>query len=130
MSLLTGNHWKHVRSVATTAFTPGKLKRMVPLMQKSVEKIVEIFDEKAKNRKIFDVFDLMCRYITNVNASVIFGTKIDSIGNPDEPLYRKARQALDKGCTVGTRLLFSFLFPSTVAFLQNFFGINFVEIRI
>lgn len=54
LTVISGDHWKNVRSTISPAFTSGKLKQMVPLINECSENLLDVFNEKADKKQKFD----------------------------------------------------------------------------
>ncbi|KAK3697996.1 hypothetical protein QZH41_014379, partial [Actinostola sp. cb2023] len=92
---LDDGDWRRVRSVLTPTFTSGKLKTMIPLIEKSseilVDKIQDIADSGGKSVDIFSWFSLMT---LEVILSTAFG--VDSpvqTENTNNKFLIKSREA-------------------------------------
>ncbi|XP_060066282.1 cytochrome P450 3A2-like [Ylistrum balloti] len=108
-----GEHWKQDRSVIAPTFSSGKLRKMVPLVQKACDTLLKTCrdavrcgdDGQVEMRRLFGGFTM------DVISSTAFGIHVDSQGNPDDLFVKYAKKMLDISLTTPW-LLFILFFPS------------------
>ena len=73
------NEWKRMRTITSPSFTSGKLKGMLPLMEKCVDKFVAYFDHVIKEKDgVFYVKKATSGFTIDVIASTSFATDTNS----------------------------------------------------
>src|SRR6218665_3915420 len=79
MFLNHGEDWKRIRSIATPAFTSGKLRKMFPLLKQSTDKLEKYLSGVSEgSNPSFNVKDVITGFTIDVIASTSFGTDTDS----------------------------------------------------
>ncbi|XP_074641381.1 cytochrome P450 3A41-like [Tubulanus polymorphus] len=92
LSKLSGDHWKHVRSLLTPTFSTGKLRKMNSLMEPSIKNLLEILGERAKKDQPVDMNELFARFSLDTIFSTMFGLQINSLKNANESIFMHAKQ--------------------------------------
>ncbi|KMQ87734.1 cytochrome p450 6k1 [Lasius niger] len=77
--------WRMLRLNMTSFFTPGKLKKMLELIDECAENLVEYLDSMnlGSRGKIMEVKELSGKFSTDVIGSTAFGLSTNSFKNPD-----------------------------------------------
>ncbi|XP_046751467.1 probable cytochrome P450 6a14 [Diprion similis] len=78
-----GEKWRFLRSKFSPTFTSSKMRQMFFTMGECSEKMAAYITDKAKNRELVEIKNLVARFSTDVIASVAFGIQANSIENPD-----------------------------------------------
>lgn len=124
--LLTGVEWKAVRTKMTPVFTTGKLKEMVPLMEKCFHNVTEKVN--SSENKIINIKDLTDLYSINVRGQCVFGLEsnmdkdfVKAVGNISEFNFLKFLRLV---CalffpTLAIRLNVSFLGHDVEEYIAN-----------
>ncbi|XP_025084850.1 cytochrome P450 3A56-like [Pomacea canaliculata] len=89
-----GDQWKHVRGILSPTFSSGKLKKMVPAVQRVVSNLVNNVTEKAKTGEMIELKEFCGWFAMDVIAGVVFGLQVDSLQNPKDPFVYHARNVL------------------------------------
>lgn len=86
--------WRYLRNKISPTFTPGKLKKMLPLMLGTGKPMMNHLREQVVDNKvaIVDVQDMNYRYTADLIANVAIGVKTDSFKYPDSE-YSKCRKS-------------------------------------
>ena len=80
--LLESDNWKRVRTITGPSFTSGKLRAMVPLMEKCVDKFAAYFDKAIQQKDgVVDIKKVTTGFTIDVIASTSFAT--DTNANDD-----------------------------------------------
>ncbi|XP_045213915.2 cytochrome P450 3A24-like [Mercenaria mercenaria] len=83
---MRGRTWKRTRNIITPTFSAGKLKNLIPIINKCAETLVSNINDKAGQdvaiRKFFIHFTM------DAIASTAFGIDIDSQKQPDSPFVK------------------------------------------
>ncbi len=88
MSTLTGEKWKKARSMMSPAFTSGKLKAMVPLINTVGDEFVEHLNGLAEKETEFSAKEVLTSYTLDCIATCGFGVEAKSFKEPDG-IFRK-----------------------------------------
>ncbi|XP_036028239.1 cytochrome P450 3A13-like [Onychomys torridus] len=84
--------WKRIRSVLTPAFSSGKLKEMFPIIQEYGDAMVKNMSRVVEKGKSVTIKDILGAYSMDVTTSTLFGVKVDSLDNPQNPLLENTRK--------------------------------------
>ena len=114
-----GEKWKRMRTITSPSFTSGKLKGMVPLMEKCIDKFAAYFDNVIKEKDgLIDVKKVTAGFTIDVIASTSFATETNANDDrSEENVFVKNGKELFTGSTF--RLLAVFLFPTFLLKLLN-----------
>ncbi|XP_076416765.1 cytochrome P450 3A14-like [Peromyscus maniculatus bairdii] len=96
--------WKRIRSLLTPTFSSGKLKEMFPIIQEYGDALVKNLSQEIEKGKNVTMKDIFGAYSMDVTTSTLFGVKVDSLNNPQDPFVKN------------TRKLFTFDFFSPLGF--------------
>ncbi|XP_070183312.1 cytochrome P450 3A6-like [Littorina saxatilis] len=114
---LKGDHWKHVRSQLSPIFSSGKLKRMMPAIQRVTVTLTEYLKKAAEKGEAIELKGLCGRFSMDVFAGVAFSIELDSIHNPDDKFVKRAAVIMNPNKVVMTLLLFA---PRLFWFLSKY----------
>ncbi|XP_048243850.1 cytochrome P450 3A8-like [Haliotis rufescens] len=118
MTTIQDDHWKHVRSLLSPTFSSGKLKKMVGLVNKTSDNLVQNFRVKAESGEEFEVKELTGAYTMDTICSTAFGIEIDSKNDPNNAFVTGA-QAFFKPKVWLIILIFFFPFLAPLLKLLN-----------
>ncbi|XP_076446636.1 cytochrome P450 3A9-like [Babylonia areolata] len=102
-------HWRHVRKTLSVGFSSGKLKSMMPVIQRSCRHLSERVAQLAKNGQEVDIKDLCNAWSMEVTAGTGFGLEVNCVHNPGEPFTQRAKRLL---YPPHWRFTLLFLFPA------------------
>ncbi|XP_059614215.1 probable cytochrome P450 6d4 [Phlebotomus argentipes] len=111
MFALSGQKWKHMRSVLSPTFTSGKLKNMFPTIMETATQLQNYIDPLAKEGKIIEMFELSVRYTVDIIGSVFFGITVDTINNPENKFREIGKIAQGDNLSVALRSVGLLLVP-------------------
>ena len=80
---LKGDKWRTMRTIASPTFTSGKLKSMMPLMNKAGKNLQTHLNKFAKSGKELELKKVMSLYTLETTASCGFGIDIDAFNDPE-----------------------------------------------
>jgi len=87
---LKGEEWKKMRTLVSPVFTSGKLKMMVPHIEKCADNMEELFETAVNNKEILDAKDVFGKFTLDAIATSGFGIESNSFKNPDSAFRRTA----------------------------------------
>ena len=93
LNLLNGQEWRNMRSIVSPTFSSGKMKAMLPLMNKSLENLMIVF-EQSVTREI-DIMSTFGNFTMNVIAKVAFAVETNTHEDPNHPFVINARKLQD-----------------------------------
>lgn len=93
LNFLNGDRWRELRNVLSPSFTSSKMRLMYVLMSDCAERFSNAF-VKTHTGKDIDVKDAFTRYTNDVIASCAFGIEVDSINEPDNEFYLRAKEVM------------------------------------
>lgn len=119
-----GQKWKKLRAKLTPAFTPGKLKAMLPIVTKNLATLNEFITKKiVEGENTFEFRDLVARLNTNIITSVAFGIEVDTINDPTHVMRQMGVKIFEPNFVAGLRFFTSFFTPK----LNEIFNFKFVN---
>ena len=74
-----GKQWKRIRQILTPAFTPAKLRGMVPLINECTEALINDLKEKTKDDAC-DIKEMASRFTLRAISSIGFGLDTKNSG--------------------------------------------------
>ncbi|VDI83248.1 cytochrome P450, family 3, subfamily A [Mytilus galloprovincialis] len=119
ISLARDEHWKFLRSSISPTFSSGKMRQMMPLLQKCVNDMVEKLKKDTENGEVVDVCKYCGSFSMDVIASTAFGMDVDAQNDPDNAFIKNAKKAFSSGLK-NPMLLFVLFFPFTRGILSYF----------
>lgn len=123
-----GRKWRTLRAVLTPAFTPAKLKAMLPIVSKNGEILLDFIDKAVQDgSNVFDFRDLIARLNTNIIVSVAFGLEVDTINDPKHVMRQVGVKVFEPSFMAGLRFFASFFTPAISNLLKFKFVNNEVE---
>ena len=126
MTALKGEQWKRVRSIMSPAFTSGKLKAMVPLIQRVGDDLIEFLAEKVESGEDFGGKETLTSYTLDCLATCGFGVEANSFKEPNGVFLRTVMQATG-GEKDRPRLMFNGLMYLLVPKLAKALGLSVVD---
>lgn len=87
------NHWKFLRSTLSPTFTSGKMKLMLPKIQRCCTDLAENLRLQSENGKPVDMKELCGAYTMDVIASTAFGIEVDSQKEPNNTFVKYAKES-------------------------------------
>ena len=90
LTQLHGQEWKNMRSIISPTFTSGKMKAMSPLMNKSLDNLMSVF-ERNVTREI-DVLASFGNFTMDVIAKVAFAIETNTHEDPNHPFVVNAKK--------------------------------------
>ncbi|PVD34820.1 hypothetical protein C0Q70_06098 [Pomacea canaliculata] len=87
---LRDDQWKHVRGVLSPTFSSGKLKKMIPAIERVASNLVSNVTEKAKTGEMIELKEFCGCFAMDVIAGVVFGIQVDSLKDPKDPFVYHA----------------------------------------
>ncbi|KAG8239969.1 hypothetical protein J437_LFUL019543 [Ladona fulva] len=111
-----GELWKRTRSSLSPAFSPGRIKGMMPLIQELCQDLVDYLDEQGGGQQ--ELKGLFVSFTTNVVASCAFGIKTDSLRRPDDEFRTMANKMVAPTPIRGLAQLLVLNLPSLARLLR------------
>lgn len=78
-----GEEWKKYRQLIAPAFKPSNLKRMLPIIQKSLDRFIA---QLGQQNEPFDIQDSLKKLLVDITSELAFGYDINTLNNPDSEL--------------------------------------------
>ncbi|XP_069133683.1 cytochrome P450 3A8-like isoform X1 [Argopecten irradians] len=123
---LSGDHWKHVRSKITPAFSTGKLRKMATLVDHSSDTLLTSLRRNLKKGSgTVELMEIYGAYTMDVICSTAFGIQIDSQSNPNDEFVVNARKFLI--LKLFSPLILILIFLPKLHFLAPLFGFSFLD---
>lgn len=124
---LTGEKWKRTRSMMSSAFTSGKLKTMMPRINKSGDEFVKYVSSKyADTGLVMECYDEMACLALDTAAKAGFGVEANVFGNPNDHFRQAASRLMGEGKSSGKsmlKMMVAFIFPK----LGKLFKLRFMD---
>lgn len=90
LTSLEGEEWKEMRSKISPAFTPNKIKVMLPLMTECALEMIELLRKPAEMNQVVDMKDIITRFAAHIISTCCFGIKGDALKNPKTEVKKMA----------------------------------------
>nr|XP_042124325.1 cytochrome P450 3A9-like isoform X3 [Peromyscus maniculatus bairdii] len=84
--------WKRIRSLMTPAFSSGKLKEMFHIIQEYGDMLVKNISREVEKGKSVNMNNVFGAYSMDVLTGTLFGVKVDSLNNPQDPFVKNIRK--------------------------------------
>ena len=95
MFITVGQKWKRVRGISSPTFSGKKMKMMLPLVQRSIEKLMRRFEDRSSKNEDFDISeDLKCLTL-DVIASTVFSYDTDIFNTERNIFLQKLNQVFN-----------------------------------
>ncbi|XP_050410605.1 cytochrome P450 3A6 [Patella vulgata] len=117
--------WKFTRSLLSSSFSSGKIKKMIPLIESCSHILIKHLKNKAETGEEFEMKRFMSSFTLDVICSVAFGIDIDSQNDPNNPYVRNALKAINISFRSPVMIL-CFLFPFMKDIFQKL-GMTFLD---
>jgi len=85
---LTGEEWKKARSMVSPVFTSGKLRLMVPHIDKSATNLEDVFKLSSASGEILEAKEVYGKFALDAISTSGFGIESNSFKDPDT-IFRK-----------------------------------------
>ncbi|XP_054848761.1 cytochrome P450 3A29-like isoform X2 [Eublepharis macularius] len=118
VSIATDEQWKRIRTVLSPTFTSGRLKEILPIINRNGEKLLKNVQKKVDNDEPTTMKDLFGAYSMDVITSTSFSIDIDSMNNPNDPFIMHVKKFL-KFSLFNPVLLLVVIFPFLVPVLDK-----------
>ncbi|UYV81946.1 CYP3A4 [Cordylochernes scorpioides] len=82
--------WRKIRSAVTPAFTSGKMKKMVGVINDCAEALLQNLRDKARRKEDVDIKRNIGAFTMDVICSTAFGIRVDSHSDPNNPIVLEA----------------------------------------
>ena len=86
---ITGEKWKRVRALSSPTFSGKKMKFMSPLVQESINRLMDKFDYRANKNNDFDIFEDFKLLTLDVIASTVFSYDTEVFKKDGSVFYKK-----------------------------------------
>lgn len=90
--MVDGERWKLMRGMISPAFTSKNLKLMQDIVKESSQTLINHLDLISTKGKPFDIRPYLESYVMDVVLRAIFGTKVDSAGDPNNPIVAHSKE--------------------------------------
>lgn len=87
---LNGKDWKDLRAKLTPMFTLGKIKKMVPYINKCAQDLQDVLLQSARTSEDIDIRQFTSKYFADVLLSIVAGTEINYLKNPESETGKMA----------------------------------------
>jgi len=115
---LPGRRWKAVRSKLTPAFSAGKLKGMIPLLDECVSDLINIMGEAADSNREVEMREAIAKLTTDVIGSCAFGIQFNSLKDPKSRFREMGRRVYKPDYIRTLTHIMRVFFPQVLSFLR------------
>lgn len=124
LSILTDQKWKDMRSTLSPAFTGSKMRMMFDLIRECAEDFVTYCKENVNSDKRIEISskDIFSKVTINIISSTAFGLKVDSVRDPNNPVFVHATRSFD---VRSLKAQIKFMVIAGMPTVAKFFGISF-----
>ncbi|KAL1400197.1 hypothetical protein pipiens_002095 [Culex pipiens pipiens] len=117
---ISGEQWKNLRQKLNPAFSPVRLRGMLPILTDVGRTLQEYIGKCAEAGDVVEVREVMGRYTTDVIASVAFGLEVDSINDGSNTFRQMGLKVFGNDLKNSLRMAFTFFVPE----FKDLLGIN------
>lgn len=104
--LMRDDRWKVMRSTLSPAFTGSKMRLMLSLVGECAKRFSEeILRQTNGQDKVYDIKDLMYRYVSDTIATAAFGLEVDSLREPENEFFRMGQKVSNFGGVQGFKFM-------------------------
>merc|ERR1712215_485517 len=123
---MKGEQWKKMRTLVSPVFTSGKLRLMVPHLEKCADNLDDAFRKAAETGEFMEAKEIYGKFALDAIATSGFGIESNSFKEPDS-IFRKTALRMVRAEGYGSlmdipKFLFQFVFPK----LARALGISFL----
>lgn len=120
--------WKRIRSIVSPAFTSSKLQQLASEIDLCADTFMANIAKVSSPGQSFNVQDYFGSFALDVLTSCAYGTKVESLSNPDHPMIVHAKALLKPNSRLIAGVLFASWFSalnisaaprSTIDFWKN-----------
>ncbi|KAH7699044.1 cytochrome P450 3A24-like protein [Aphelenchoides avenae] len=122
LTVKRGDDWRRVRNVITPAFTTGKMRHLVPLLEESATRLCSLIDRHIKDDREIPLKEIMGRISLDMIARCGFAVDIGSFDEGEESPFITHTKEIFKIPIAKALMVFSTPFISDT--LESFFGID------
>ncbi|XP_053407088.1 putative cytochrome P450 CYP13A10 isoform X1 [Mercenaria mercenaria] len=112
MFFARGERWRRLRSIANPAFNTGKMRLMSPMINKQIDKFLNVMDDKCLKEEEFNIYDLLQRLTFDTIAKCGFGLEADSVRTHDDEYLQNCRGVINDTTKRPILFMFGFIFPT------------------
>nr|AVL92856.1 CYP450 [Locusta migratoria] len=122
---LQGQRWREMRRILSPAFTPNKMRNMVPLIQEIAHQMTDYIAQETKKgeRVTVEAKDFFSRISNDAIASTAFGVRINSLVDRNNDFYCMGKEVSDFGARKSFIIFGYLLLPK----LMEVLGIKFMR---
>ncbi|KAI3412148.1 Cytochrome P450 3A4 [Globodera pallida] len=126
LSVLCDEDWKRVRNRITPAFTTGKLKKLIPILCDSSERLCKVIEKDyAQEQKELPLKDIYGRFLLDVIGRSGFSLDLNTF-EEENIFVEQARSVFNFGQRgQRIRLILAMFFPLMSVFYEHLTGKNF-----
>uniref|UniRef100_A0A336LXR4 CSON009724 protein n=1 Tax=Culicoides sonorensis TaxID=179676 RepID=A0A336LXR4_CULSO len=119
---LKGEEWKEKRAEILPAFSSGRIKALLPIMNSVVENMKQYIETQMENEEYLETRELCAKYTTDVVCNSIYGIDSGAFTEEKSPLRDVARNVLSPSW----RLFLIMGFSPALPFLKKIVRVRFV----
>ncbi|EDS32169.1 cytochrome P450 6d3 [Culex quinquefasciatus] len=108
---IAGEQWRNLRQKLNPAFSPVRLRGMLPILTDVGRTLQEYIGKCAEAGEVVEVREVMGRYTTDVIASVAFGLEVDSINDGSNTFRQMGLKVFGNDLKNSLRLACTFFVP-------------------
>ncbi|CAF3979492.1 unnamed protein product [Adineta steineri] len=99
-----GSEWRRQRQVINPSFTTTKLKTMTPLINQSINDLMDKLSHHSNNSHEFNIYLYYKRLTMDVICRCAFGIDIDVQNNPNHIYFKKVEEFFDNNAVLKSPL--------------------------
>ncbi|KAK7087493.1 cytochrome P450 3A4-like [Littorina saxatilis] len=122
---LRDDHWKYVRSQLSPTFSSGKLKKMMPAIDRVIKNLDRNVKAKMESGEPVELKEVAGAFAMDTIAGAAFGMQVDTLNNPKDPFNVNGLNLFNQNFWLLPILL---IFPGLAPFLSKI-GISFISVH-
>uniref|UniRef100_F1L055 Cytochrome P450 3A24 n=1 Tax=Ascaris suum TaxID=6253 RepID=F1L055_ASCSU len=121
VNVMTDQHWKDLRRTITPAFTPRRLEKMLPIMERCIRTAERIIDDCiSRSNGLLDTKKFFSNLTMDIIAQCAFGVELSIQEHQDSLIPYHANKIFNLSF-VGFRIMFLVLFPNIARLAEKIF---------
>ncbi|XP_064612373.1 cytochrome P450 3A9-like [Liolophura sinensis] len=118
LTILEDDHWKFVRATLTPAFSSGRLREMVPILQGCLNNLQDVIFEGSKEGKSVEMKKIFQNFTMDAIATTAFGIDTNLQKNSDDPFAKLLETMFQK--RISFLMFLNMMFPPLTWIMEYF----------
>ncbi|KAH7719260.1 cyp3a90-like protein [Aphelenchoides avenae] len=122
LSFVSGEQWKRIRNQITPALTTGKMRKLIPMLERCVEDLCRYVDSTIETKTEIPIASVMGSLSMDMIARTAYAVDIHAYdASKPSPFMQNAKKFFDQ---MPVYFTFIICFPYLIEKVRDFFGID------